>query len=234
MEAGRYSAVTIAATVYVKNDKLILGVTFNVEGHELNNFWVVGNNDGSVDKENIAKLREWATDWNGVDPYWWKDNAGNHIPCEVTVKLEPGFRDPNRLYPKIKWVDRVGGEGNKLPPMTDRKAVLSRWGSGFRASAGPQPVGIKPTREPDVPAALPPTRAPVKTAPVSTEEEPWSQSTCWALMQSRFSAMEANAVTDLWFEIIGERDQTEMTDDEWADVATAIGERADQNDKLPF
>lgn len=227
MEAGRYDAATTAATVYEKEGKLLLAVAFNVAGTELKSYWVLFQKDGTANTKVIQKIREWSG-WDGLDPYWFVDHAEAGIPCEVTVEMEPGFKDQNRLYPKIKWVDRAGGDGG-MPQQANRAAVLAKYGAKFRALAGPQPVGEAP--RPPQPAPKPAT-PPVRAIPSAKVTH--TQASCWEALQAKCPELSAEALTELWFRLIGEKEQDAMTPEDWAQVSASIEAYSADGEPMPF
>ena len=219
MQAGKYEAVTVSASVYEKEGKLLLAVEFSVSGRMLRNYSVLVAADGVVNTKVIDKLKAWSG-WDGVEPFWFMENAPGGIPCEVEVELEPGQKDPTRLYPKIKWVNKSGG-GSEMPPPADRNAVQAKYGAKFRAVAGPQKLSPRPS---PVPVAVPvPSRAPAP--PPRREAVPeWSQNTCWQLMQEKFGHLPQGGLEQKWFDFVDKTgmDQAGMTAEGWAQVAAMI------------
>jgi len=220
-EEGNYGAVTKAATVYEKEGKLLLAVAFDVSGNELKSYHVLVQADGTVNTVTVAKLKEWSG-WDGVDPYWFVDNAPNGIVCEVAIGMEPGFKDASKLFPKIKWVNKAGGSGG-MPEMADRRAVLSKYGAKFRAIAGPQPMGMQTKPQAGTPPQRPQTQGnpparPQATAAHATLEE------CWRLMQQHNQKLTPEQVTEKWYGFIDATgmDQADMTPEGWDQVKAAI------------
>lgn len=227
MEAGRYDAVTTAATVYEKDGKLLLAVAFNVAGVELKAYWVLIQQDGTANTKVILKIREW-TGWDGLDPYWLVEHAGKQIACEVTVTLEPGFKTPGKLFPKIKWVDRAGGEGS-MPPLADRASIMAKFGSKFRSVAGPQAVGaVSRPVQPAPKQPVAPLRAPLPCRAAHT------QTSCWEALQAKCPDLSTEALTQRWFAFIGDKEQDAMTAEDWAQMAKAIAEYSGDDEPMPF
>jgi hypothetical protein len=228
LEAGNYEAVTKAATVYEKEGKLLLAVAFDVEGIELRNYSVLIQADGTVNTRTVDRLKEWSG-WDGADPYWFVDEAPAGIPVEVTIALEPGFRDPGRLFPKIQWVNRRGSGSGALPQAADRQKVMSRYGAKFRALAGPQPVRTATPAQGRPPAPPAPQRG--KASRHATLEE------CWRLMGERFASLSQDEMTEKWYGLIDATgmDQADMTPEGWDQVRAAIlGGAQEEDDGLPF
>ena len=243
-EEGNYGAVTKAATVYEKEGKLLLAVAFDVSGNELKSYFLLVQADGTVNTNTIKKLKEWSG-WDGVDPYWFVDNASGGIVCEVVIKMEPGFKEKDKLFPKIAWVNKAGSSGGAaMPEMADRRAVLSKYGAKFRAIGGPQPMGAQtkpqgatPPQRPQTatPPQQPPTR-PQATAAHATLEE------CWRLMQQHNQKLKPEQVTEKWYGFIDATgmDQADMTPEGWDKVKASIlsenpiGDVEEEGEPIPF
>ncbi len=227
MEAGKYSAVTNAASVYKnKDNKLIAAFEFRVgENNDLmRKRLVLFNADRTIYKRDYDLIRE-LTGWDGIDPYWIQDNAAiEQWPCEVVVAMEPGFKDSSRMFPNIQWVNTVKGGPSALPT-SDRQAILAEYGPMLRAMAGPQPVmNARHTPVKAAAPSVPPPRAPV---PALTRPPPGgvkhTQASCWEALQASQPNASSDEVVALWYSLIGERDQATMTSADWANVAEAIG-----------
>ncbi len=227
---GNYAAVTKAATVYEKNGKLLLGLAFDVSGTEMKKATVLAEADGSLNTKNIERLRE-ALGWDGIDPYWFIDAAPNGIECSVEVEMKPGFNDATKMYPNINWINKAGG-GTALPESADKRAVLAKFGSKFRAIAGPQPVGAKPQTAPTAPAkpsapAPPPAprQAPApRPAPVATAVKHATLEECWEMMTKKYANLDQDALTEKWYAFVDATgmDQVDMTPQGWDVVKAAI------------
>lgn len=225
---GNYAAVTKAATVYEhpNTHKLLLGVVFDVGGTEMKKSIVLAEADGSLSTVNIGKIREWSG-WDGIDPYWFIEAAPTGIEVSVAVEMKPGYKDPTKMYPEINWVNPSGGGGKALPEPTDKRAVLSKWGSKFRAVAGPQPVGAKPQATPATtqkPAVTPPTRPAPRPAPVATAVKHATPEECWGMMSTHYPSLGQDALTEKWYAFVDATgmDQADMTPEGWDKVKAAI------------
>ncbi|MFZ4778300.1 MAG: hypothetical protein ACOYM3_23260 [Terrimicrobiaceae bacterium] len=219
---GKYDAVSNAASVYKKDGKLLCAMEFRVgeENEMLKKFFVLFKADGSPNIDDYNLIREFSG-WNGLDPYWIQDNAGAEWPVSVVVGMEPGYKDPSKLYPTIKWVNTVGGAS--MPASSDRAAILAEFGSRFRALAGPQPVmnsrhtPVK-TGAPSVPPARAPLPAPTRPPPGGVKH---TQASCWDALQAAQPSASQAEIENLWYSIVT-GDQATMTSADWARVADAI------------
>jgi len=235
---GNYAAVTKAATVYPKNGKEILGISFDVGGTEMKSYTVIVEPDGTVNTKNCEKLREWSG-WDGIDPYWFIEAAKTGIECEVGIEMEL-YKE--KLYPKIKWVNKAGGSGGGFQTCGDHKAFLAKHGSKFRACAGPQSVATSPRHTPvkftPAPTGTPPAR-PSPTMPPSGGVR-HTNASCWEALGAANPTMPQRELTELWFKLIGDRDQSTMSPSDWAGIAqaiegmSAINGGPSDDDKLPF
>jgi hypothetical protein len=224
---GKYDAVSNSASVYKKDGKLLCAMEFRVgeESAMLKKYFVIFKADGSLNIDDYNLIREFSG-WNGIDPYWIQDNAGAEWPVSVVVGMEPGYKDPTKLFPTIKWVNTVGGAG--MPVSSDRAAILAEFGSRLRALAGPQPVmnsrhtTVK-AAAPAVPRSAPPARIP---PPAPTRQPPGgvkhTQASCWEALQAAQPNASQDDVIALWYSLIAERDQATMTSADWAAVAEVI------------
>ena len=220
---GKYDAVSNSASVYKKDGKLLCAMEFRVgeENEMLKKFFVLFKADGSPNMDDYNLIREFSG-WNGIDPYWIQDNAGAEWPVSVVVGMLPGWKEPTKLFPTIKWVNTVGGAS--MPASSDRAEILAEFGSRLRALAGPQPVmNSRHTPVKTAAPSAPPTRAPL---PAPTRPPPGgvkhTQASCWdALQASQPDASQAE-IENLWYSIVT-GDQATMTSADWANVAEAIG-----------
>ena len=224
MENGKYEAVSNAASVYEKDGKLLLAVEFRVGDEMLKWFTTLIFTDGKANTKMLKNIREWSG-WDGIDPYWIQDNAGAEWPVDITVAWEASVKDPNKQFLNVKWVDKSGCSSSALPVSADRASVLARFGSKFRAEAGPQ--GIPTGRHTPVKTAAPatpPARAPL---PTPTRPSPsgvkHTQASCWDALQAGQPNASPEEVVALWYSLIAERDQATMTGADWAAMAEAIG-----------
>ena len=237
---GKYDAVSNSASVYKKDGKLLCAMEFRVgeENEMLKKFFVLFKADGSPNMDDYNLIREFSG-WNGIDPYWIQDNAEAEWPVSVVVGMLPGYKEPTKLFPTIKWVNTVGGGG--MPVSSDRAAILAEFGPRLRALAGPQPVmnsrhtPVK-TATPAGPPARAPLPAPTRSPPSGVKH---TQASCWDALQAGQPNASPDEVVALWYSLIAERDQATMTGADWANVAEAISRLSvksatDDGEPMPF
>ena len=239
MENGKYEAVSNAASVYEKDGKVLLAVEFRVgdENEMLKWYTTLFFSDGEPNTKMLKNIRGWSG-WDGIDPYWLQDNAGAEWPVEATVAWEAGNKDPSKTFLNVKWVDKPGCSSGGLPDPADRASLLARFGSKFRAAAGPR--AIPSGRHTPVKTAAPPARVP---PPAPTRAPPGgvkhTQSSCWDALQAGQPDASPDEVIALWYSLIAERDQATMTGADWANVAEAISRLSvksatDDGEPMPF
>lgn len=114
---------------------------------------------------------------------------------------------------KVKWINPLGGGGMKMPEPADRRSVLQKYGSKFRAIAGGTPVN-KPAARPAVATPPKPKTPPVpQTGPTSTMEE------CWEIFcKEKPEGTAQEQLEKEWFALqkseIG-KDDNNLTPHEW-------------------
>ena len=249
MENGVYAARPKAASVYEsEKGALVLALVHQLEGGgEIRSYHALTTKDGAINTRGVEDLKKWSG-WDGCDPYWFMDTDLTDIAVELVVENEPGFNDPSKLFPKVKWVNPPGGgSGGGLHDPSDRKSVLAKYGPKFRAVAGPQPVARRALSPGGVPPpaparytapSLPPqvaTAAPVRKA-VAT------QSSAWARLSELGAGMGRSELEALWFSCVDSTgmDQADMTPEGWAKVTEAVeahfgnaGAQGTQGDEEP-
>ena len=229
MENGVYAARPKAASVYEsEKGALVLALVHQLDGGgEIKSYHALTTKDGAINTRGVEDLKKWSG-WDGCDPYWFMDTDLTGIAVELVVENEPGFNDPSKLFPKVKWVNPPGGgSGGGLHDPSDRKAVLAKYGPKFRAVAGPQPVA---RRQASPGGAQPPTRYTAPTLPpqVATaapvRKAAATQSSAWARLSELGAGMGRGDLETLWFACVDSTgmDQADMTPDGWGKVTEAI------------
>lgn len=137
---GTYAARPGAASVYEsEKGALVLALVVKIEnGPDLKSYHTLVNKDGAINTRTVDNLKAWSG-WNGVDPFWFMENDLSGVDVEVVIANEPGFTDPSKLFPKVKWVNPPGGGMGGVPDAADRRTVLAKYGAKFRALAGGVP-----------------------------------------------------------------------------------------------
>jgi hypothetical protein len=239
MENGTYSAVALQAVIYEspKTGSLICALNHCIVGENdtptaatIKSYSTLINKDGVVNTRTVDNLKE-IFGWDGNDPFWLQENDLASIVHDIVVESEP-FTTPSGksiMTPKVKWINLRGhGAASGMPAPADRRSILAKYGSKFRAVSG----GLKPALPPDAPAPVPVpelkfTPPPAqKTLPGlpsppepdiadSTQEEAWA-----ALVGSNPGAAQA-ALETLWFDAIKatRKKAHELTGKDWAKLA---------------
>ncbi len=233
---GTYRAKPRSASVYEspKSGALVLALGHELAGGgEIKSYHTLALADGEIRTREIENLKKWSG-WDGSDPYWFMDADLTAFDVDLVIENEPGFNDPSKVFPKVKWVNPCGGGGaGGLPEASDRRAVLAKYGSKFRAVAGGVPVAapapVKPAA-PSAPPARPPAQAPARRAAAT-------QAGAWDRLNVLAGAMKREELEAVWFECVDATgmDQADMTAEGWAQVTAAIEKRfADAEEHVPL
>ena len=229
MENGVYAARPKAASVYESaKGALVLALVHQLDGGgEIKSYHALTTKDGAINTRGVEDLKKWSG-WDGCDPYWFMDTDLTGIAVELVVENEPGFSDPSKVFPKVKWVNPPGGgSGGGLHDPSDRKSVLAKYGSKFRAVAGPQPVA---RRQVSPGSAQPPARYTAPTLPPQVantapmRKAAATQSSAWARLSELGAGMGRGELEALWFACVDSTgmDQADMTAEGWAKVTEAV------------
>ena len=162
MENGTYPAVALQAVIYEspKTGSLICALNHCIVGENdtptaatIKSYSTLINKDGVVNTRTVDNLKE-IFGWDGNDPFWLQENDLASIVHDIVVESEP-FTTPSGksiMTPKVKWINLRGhGAASGMPAPADRRSILAKYGSKFRAVSG----GLKPALPPDAPAPVP-------------------------------------------------------------------------------
>ena len=240
MENGSYAARMIkpdqgAASVYeTESGALMLALKFQIAGDgpiiTARQCLVSGRNaknPSTVMENAIKSLKSWSG-WDGSDPYWFIDTDLSEIDVELVVENE-SYQDQQgntRTGPSVKWINKPGsGAGKALPDAADRKLILAKYGSKFRALSGGVPA--------KAPAPRAPTAAPAPTAPPArkrTAKE--AMEAAWAALEKATPDTEQAIRETRWFALIDETGSPAdaLTPEVWDAIRAKIESTAD----LPF
>ena len=126
----------------------------------------LGKSSGELQTRTIDNLKK-VFGWDGADPFTLEDMAIQEdksvAEFEVVGEIDT-YQPPEgeaRDVFKIQYLNPIGGSSNMPERVADRKAVLSNWGSKFRAHSGGASAP-KPSAKPA--AAAKPTVAAKKAA----------------------------------------------------------------------
>lgn len=104
--------------------------------------YTIINKDGAPMTRSIDNLKE-LFEWDGSDPFWLcdQDFTGKEVDLvfvhenyQPPVGEDGEAREPI-LVAKVKYMNPIGGRGPDLPQMADRKSIMAKFGSKFRALA---------------------------------------------------------------------------------------------------
>lgn len=206
--------------------------------------------DGTIQSRSVETLKAVFPEWDGIDPFWLEDNDLTNYDLEVVGEHEnytrPGETE-ERVTFKIQWLNTPGGGGGAKMPQRmeakDRKALLTKFGSKFKALSGgtakPTTAAPKATAPTTTPAAQPAKVAPAKSAAsgppgrkagspaVGGLPRSSSQEEVWTALTSRdpdkspddHATNFYNAIDD----VKGGSDGSDISPSEWGAIATALG-----------
>ena len=181
--------------------------------------------DGTISEITTKMLRE-VFDWMTEDPFWIVDNC-EETPLDFTVEHEDY---DGKTRDRVRWMNRPGeGGGGGLGNVkeADRKDVLRKYGSRFRAMAGGKAVSApKKTAPPPAKKSAPPPPSKKAEATASNEDD------CWAAFNKANEGKDDGTIADLWFKFVEAKYPgvpfTEITPSQWGDVMSAI------DDNVPY
>jgi len=134
--------------------------------------------DGTIMTRTIQNMQE-VFGMEGANPFWLQyanpddlsDSRERDLSdklCQIVVESE---EYNGKTYSRVRRINPVGGGGWKPQP-ADRRSVLAKYGSQFRALSGPaKPAAPKPPP----PAPRKSTPPPPPTGPTATMEEAWEE-----------------------------------------------------------
>lgn len=158
-------------------------------GEKIKTTMTIVKSDGTLMERTISTLKE-VFGWDGQNPFDLMDNSYEEVQFQIEVEMEIGvdsktgeqIKDEQTgepvWFPKVKYLNPLGGKSINMPEAADRKSVLAKYGSKFRALSGGAPVKT-PAKAPTAPPAkkTPPPAPPAPPAPVgptATMEEAWA------------------------------------------------------------
>jgi hypothetical protein len=240
---GTYAARPGAASVYEsQGGALVLALVVKVaDGPELKSYHTLVNKDGAINTRTVDNLKAWSG-WDGADPFWFMEQDLSNVEVEIVIANEPGFQDPTRMFPKVKWINPPGGGGSGVPEAADRRTVLAKYGAKFRALSGGVPCGRlaagqksedrSQKSEGSATAAGVPSPAPMRPAvravPPVPVRPPVIAGSTQAAAWGRLCQLGANLTPDkreaIWFVCVDATgmDQVDMTPAGWAQVTAKI------------
>jgi hypothetical protein len=187
----------------------------------------IAKRDGTIQTATVNNLKA-AFGWDGVDPFWLADNE---FP-ETEFALNQCIHEEHngKTYFKVGWLNPLGG-GMKRIESADRRSVLSKYGSKFRALAGATPAAPKPSAaapaakplpKPAPPAPVKKPTPPPQTGPTATMEE------CWEELCKANEGKSQDELSELWFATIKAEFNTdnnsEVTAHQWGALKAKLAD----------
>lgn len=232
------------------NGSLVLSVKYKFEDgtEKLGRHTLATAKDGIRTKV-VDALKKWSG-WDGSDLTWFVDRDLSACEVDLVVINEPSIKDKDKLWPNIKYVNprgsSGGGAGAGRPEPGDARAISAKWGSKFRALAGPVPPTTRqappqsaPPKAPTAQQPPPARRAGPATPPpkVDTMASVWELFTALAKYDADQQPERKDAIEDQWFgfcDSVGPN-QANFTSANWAKVKAAVLAHFEVNaENLPF
>jgi len=227
-EPGTHEARAMRTSIYEseKSGVLVCAQHFEtVNGEGITGYFSMTRKDGGINEYMMQTFRD-VYGWDGIDPFWLVDTDLSGIPVEIVVEDQP--RDDGSAFRSVKYLNRVGGGNGGLPEVGDRKSILAKYGTRFRAMAGGQQMGkpqaAKPAAAPAQPAA--PAQAALPKAPAAPVGQdappPCSMQEAWVrFCQVAGDGWSQDGLTQNWYEAVREltgKEQQDCTEADWGKV----------------
>ncbi|HRT30342.1 MAG TPA: hypothetical protein P5527_11170 [Kiritimatiellia bacterium] len=237
-QEGRYTATVDAVSVGDgKSGSLLMTCLHTVDmpdgtTEQIKSVTTLVSKDGVVMVKNIERVKEWSG-WDGNDVL---DLMTIQMPERVslTIRMEPGFVDKEHLYPKVAWVNPVGGgAAADIPAPISRDEFAKKYAAKFRALGGtaatkptaPRGVPAKPTAPLGVPAKPSTAKAqPANPAASMTVEQVMEK--VWNAFGAANDSLDQPALEAAWFAFVdaggGGKPQDAITREEWLEMWTKL------------
>jgi len=237
-QEGRYTATVDAVSVGDgKSGSLLMTCLHTVDmpdgtTEQIKSVTTLVSKDGVVMVKNIERVKEWSG-WDGNDVL---DLMTIQMPERVslTIRMEPGFVDKEHLYPKVAWVNPVGGgAAADIPAPISRDEFAKKYAAKFRALGGtaatkptaPRGVPAKPTAPLGVPAKPSTAKAqPANPAASMTVEQVMEK--VWNAFGAANDSLDQPALEAAWFAFVdaggGGKPQDAITREEWLAMWTKL------------
>ena len=231
-QEGRYTATVDAVSVGDgKSGSLLMTCLHTVDmpdgtTDQIKSVTTLVSKDGVVMVKNIDRVKEWSG-WDGNDVL---DLMTIQMPERVslTIKMEPGFVDKEHLYPKVAWVNPVGGgAAADIPAPISREEFAKKYAAKFRALGGtaaakptaPRGVPAKPSTAPRGVPAKPSTAKAQPANPAASMTVEQVMEKVWNAFGAANDSLDQPALEAAWFAFVdaggGGKPQDAITREEW-------------------
>lgn len=227
-QEGRYTATVDAVSVGDgKSGSLLMTCLHTVDmpdgtTEQIKSVTTLVSKDGVVMVKNIDRVKEWSG-WDGNDVL---DLMTIQMPERVslTIKMEPGFVKKEHLYPKVAWINPVGGgAAADIPAPISREEFAKKYAAKFRALGGT--AAAKPTAPRGVPAKPSTAKAPPANPTVSMTVEQVMEKV-WNAFGAANDSLDQPALEAAWFAFVdaggGGKPQDAITREEWLEMLNKL------------
>jgi hypothetical protein len=219
---------------------------------------VLVKNDGTVQTRQVDVLKK-LFNWDGQIEslpkayFRWDGEEAFPIPEDVAIEADlacvyeeytPPEGEPRQVF-KISWVNVPGESGFRMPEPADRKSVLAKFGSKFRAlSEGSKPVAAALKNQPAQPPARKSGSASTSKSsghPADGKKDPaentsvhartGTQEEAWAFLgKCRPDVLEEDKLGEIWYAMIEElypgKESSDLSIQEFGVLMNTIEERS--------
>ena len=239
---GTHIACATQAAVYENaNGTLVLCLDLEVRADppaRLKGYQSLTTRDGAINTRCVESLRQCFPEWDGTDPFWFEDADLTGREVEIVVEDEVSDRD-GKTYSKVAWINPPGGRGGgAMPASGNRAAILSKYGSRFRALAGGAPAAPKaaapaPAEVPAEPAQVEDAGDDSPPAPPEDAAPAVDMAACWRAFCDASPHKERAALNKAWWNLLKEavpgKQQGDFSPADWGRVLHTI-----RGAQLPF
>jgi hypothetical protein len=153
---------------------------------------VLVKSDGTILSNAVDNLKA-VFGWDGADPFTLMDNDYKDIEFMLADCKHEEYE--GKINFKPGWVNPLGG-GMKMPEPADRRSVLAKYGSKFRALAGGAPVS-SPSPQKKTPP--PPAKKSAATPPPAENSSTATMDQAWEALCESNPKMAETDLQNLWF-----------------------------------
>lgn len=201
--------------------------------------------DGTLQSRTIDTLKK-VFGWDGQDPFWLQDQDFSAVEFDLVGihdTYTPEGSDEAKTIFKIQWMNAPGESGFKMPDSADRKSILAKYGSKFRALSGGKvvtPAARTATQRPAEQEELAPASkakgpapkasgppAPAKRKNTAAQARTSTMEEAWAALSAANPDINDEAVlAEKWYAILEEmfpgKDNGDFTIQEWGTAIEKI------------
>lgn len=193
----------------------------------------IAKKDGTLQTRSIDNMKQ-IFGWDGANPFDLEDMETAEIAFTIVGEHEnyiPEGKSEEVTVFKIKWINPINAGAQMPQPVQDRKAVLSKWGSKFKAIATPSkanPVKKVVPVEDDDDGDIAPVPVPVKVIaprPVAKAPRVSSGEEIWTKLCEKHNGLPEDQIGEIYYAPQDElfNGRNDLSPVEWGQVADKLG-----------